>query len=127
MKFTHNGGPVTWRNFIALTKESDIAFINVIKEAILSTGFNAIFFNCPPVTRDDLNQVFEVAIMDAPSLDGVRTDVTSFADKFKGNDMVTSFENLAKDSLMVSPVPLEDQKEEIYASLGPFIRNAPEE
>jgi len=127
MKFTHNGEPVTWRSFIALTKESNIAFVNVLKEAILSTSFNAMFFNCPPVTRDDLNQVFEAAIMNAPSLDGVTTDVKSFEDKFKGNDMVTSFENLRKDSLMVSPVPLEDQKEEIYSSLGPFIRNAPEE
>jgi len=125
MKFLRNDVTLTWRQFIAISKEENKAFVNIIKEAILSTNFKAVFFNCPPVTRDDLNNVFEVAILNAPDLYDINTDVNTFGDKFKGKTMVTAFANLSGDSLMVCPIPLEDQKHEIYSSLGPFLRSAP--
>jgi len=124
LTFTRNKVEITWRKFISLCKANNLSFVIIIKEAILRTKFETIYFNCPPVTKADLDQVFNVAILNAPALRSVTTDVHTFADKFIDQNMVTSFENLNGDCLMVCPVPLEDQPEEIYSSLGPFIRSA---
>jgi len=98
LKFLRNDIPLTWREFIMISKANNKGFVSIIKEAILSTNFQTIFLNCPPVTRADLNNLFEIAILNAPILYGIRTDVNTFEDKFKGQTMVTAFENLGGDS-----------------------------
>jgi len=126
-QFTKNGKPFTWKDFIKITKEKDRGFISKLKEAILSTELKTIFFNCPPLTSSILEEKFEMAILEAPGLDGIRTDMYTFEKNLRNKDLVASFENLGGDALMVCPVPLEGQNKQIYSSLGPFIHGAPME
>lgn len=122
--FFRNKIPLTWREFIALCKAKSLSFVVIIQEAILRPNFKTIYFNCPPLTKDDLDNVLEFAILNAPPLVDVSADVEKFADKFKGKSMVTSFNNYGGDALLVCPVPIEGQDVDIYSSLAPFIRCA---
>jgi len=124
LTFSRNKIPLTWRQFISLCKANNLSFFINMKDAILRTNFKTIFFNCPPVTMADLDNVFEVAILNAPDLDGITTDVHTFKNKFVDKTMVTSFKNINGDAVLVCPVPKKDQPEEIYSSLGPFIQSA---
>jgi len=125
LNFTHKGQRVTWKSFINLTKNGDKAFVEALRDGFLSTKFNTVFFNCPPLSLKAIDKDFSAAILNAPSLDGIRADPWTFKEKFKGNDMVASFHNLGGDALLISPTPLKDQTNNIYSSLGPFIHFAP--
>jgi len=78
--------------------------------------------NCPPVRKNTLDEIFEMAIIDSPRLDGIKTDLFTFREKFRGNDLAVSFENLGGDAVMVCPMPLKDEDPAIYSSMGQFIR-----
>jgi len=117
--------PITWETFISLTEGKNSGFCETLREAMISTKFPTLYFNCPPLTSKNLGEVFEMALMDAPRLSKIRTDPYTFEKKFKNKDLVSSFENLGGDALMVCPVPLKDQNLAIYSSLGPFINGAP--
>jgi hypothetical protein len=82
----------------------------------------AFFFECAPVsTHTLLSSSFEFAIVDAPSLVGVRAQPGIFP--FPQTDKpVAAFPNLGGDSLLISPLPRGAAN---YASLFEFIHNAP--
>jgi hypothetical protein len=125
LKFTSKGKLITWKRFIQLTKSGDPAFVVSLRDGFLSTGFKAVFFNCPPLSQLTMDKDFEAAVLSARSLERIKADQWTFAGKFKGHDMVSSFQNLGGDALLISPTPRKDQDIEIYSSLGPFIRSAP--
>jgi len=123
LTFTRNKKPLTWKEFISESKAKSLSLVLQIQEAISRPNLEKIYFNCPPLTSDDLDNPVEFAILDAPLRSS--TDVESFKDKFVGKSVVTSFNNFNADSLMVCPIPEEGQDVDIYSSLAPFIRSAP--
>lgn len=99
--------------FVALAAPSNTGSEELYKQfhGILSSSDspNAYFFECPPITFNDLlTTPFEFVLVPALPLQSKSYDAHSFESHFKQGDIVTSFSNLGGDSTLVVPCPPDD-------------------
>ncbi|MEJ2139259.1 MAG: hypothetical protein P8Y61_07395 [Gammaproteobacteria bacterium] len=101
-------------------------FADWYSELLGNSGFNAIFWEHPPLTRARLGNPVEFVVLDAPALADCRPDRISFAGHFaEATDDIAVFASLGGDARLVAPCPL--NPESGYAHLTAFLRNAPAE
>jgi len=104
--------------------QHDAEFLDDLLRTLKETGFEAYFFETPPVTASTLDsKLFEFVIVEAPELVGVTQDSSTFSQYFKKNRLSVSFENLGGDAVLVAPVPSSDKP--VYAHLALFVNEAP--
>ncbi|MEO0470168.1 MAG: hypothetical protein AAF206_11145 [Bacteroidota bacterium] len=119
-RYLKDGTLLTFAEVIKLW-QTDESFRSLMLQDLTESDFTAYFWECPPVSRNSLQQSFEFVLIDSPILAVVQSNPRPFQAKF-GEGEVVRFSNLGGDAHLVVPNPL--QKEEIYTHLGKFVRGA---
>ena len=96
-------------------------------------GFDAVYWECPPCSISTLaSQKFEFILMPTNELTQppVRLGEIAFIDKLvptQGRTLAVEFANIARDSVLVSPLPEEGATTSNYSHLKAFLKSAPTE
>lgn len=101
-------------------------FVNNFINELKSIEMKAFYWECSPLTLDNLNKPFEFMIIKAKLYD--KPDFTSFKQYFEncGKDSITSFLNVNGDATLIVPCPIYVNSNYLnYVHLAEFIRNAP--
>ncbi len=116
--------PLSFREFLVLL-ETDAEFAAWYSELLVSCGFEAFYWELPPLTSETLGNAAEFVIIEAPALARVPPDSTPFQSYFSaqaGLDVI-KFPNLGGDALLVVPTPIGSA--DSYPHLAAFLRTAP--
>jgi hypothetical protein len=84
-------------------------------------SFGAYCWECPPVTEANLSVPFECVFVSSSSLARMGTDPDAFAEHFRPDCDVVTFENLGGDATLVAPCPEGNAN---FAHLGSFTATA---
>lgn len=84
--------------------------------------FDACVFECPPVVAARLSRPFECVFLSSPSLAGMPPEPEVFAEHFRPDRSVVTFDNLGGDALLVAPCPVGDGRD--FSHLAQFVRTA---
>ena len=108
---------------------ADSAFNAWFSDELARAPFEDFFWEAAPVTQHTADsQPFQCVVLDAQGvLDSARPDSSDFQEHFQrsyGQSTVTSFANLGKDSMLVSPMPQQGTARKTYGSLAAFVRGA---
>lgn len=87
-------------------------------------GFDAFFWENKPMTKANLDEVYECNVINSEYLAQKSPDFQTFSSYFIKDEEVVSFPNLGKDARLVAPCPVSENNG--YAHIGTFIREAPE-
>ncbi len=104
--------------------ESNADFRSWYTALIAQSGYEALFWEHPPLTQPTWSNQAEFVLLDGPSLARFEPDPHSFASQFeRGDDSVVTFPNLGGDALLVAPCPMVDCA--VYPHLTAFLQAAP--
>jgi hypothetical protein len=105
---------------------SNESFRSFFTECVRDSGFDAFFWETPPVTLSSLEQPFEFVVVEGGSLGSLRHDPRPFSDHFSNGSSpsVLCFPNLGGDATLIVPVPITSDHSS-YTHLGSFLRTAP--
>jgi hypothetical protein len=84
-------------------------------------SFGAYCWECPPVTEANRSVPFECVFVSSSSLARMGTDPDAFAEHFRPDCDVVTFENLGGDATLVAPCPEGNAN---FAHLGSFTATA---
>lgn len=117
---------LTYHDVIELWR-TDRMFCTLFNDLLASSGFEAFFWETPPVSMKSRFQEFECVLLDAPSLVGRSPDGVSFREQFSNamSKQVVVVENLGGDARLIVPCP--KVEEDVYSHLASFVRKAPRE
>jgi hypothetical protein len=117
--------PVTYRlTFEYLIQSAD--FRREFIATLLSSNFNAFFWECPPFSNLTVSEVqYEFVLIETEVLLKKRPDKSKFSSFFSkcAND-VTHFSNIGGDAHLVVPCPILNGENQ-YGHFAEFLRNAP--
>merc|ERR1711893_452123 len=71
--------------------------------------------------------MFEFILVDSPHLSGIKADMYTFGEHFRKvprGQVYATFNNLGGDSTLIAPVPLNNEPEYRYSSIGPFVKHS---
>jgi hypothetical protein len=105
---------------------ADAGFRSFFTESVRDSGFDAFFWETPPVTLSTLRRAFEFVVVDGASLGSLRPDPQPFSEHFSSRSVpsVLSFPNLSGDATLVVPAPVAADYT-CYTHLGSFLRSVP--
>lgn len=103
---------------------SDEEFRKFWSGSLAAVPFRSYCWECPPATSQTLARPFECVFVSSPLLAELPADPDPFAEHFRSDADVVTFESLGKDALLVAPCP--GVKDKNYAHLASFIASAPE-
>ena len=106
--------------------QGDEGFRRFFTEVVLDSGFEAFFWETPPVTLSTLRRPFEFVVVDGGALARLRPDPQPFSKHFAARPWpeVLSFPNLGGDATLIVPAPVSPDHS-CYTHLGNFLRAAP--
>ncbi|CAE8742093.1 unnamed protein product, partial [Polarella glacialis] len=120
---------LSWKEAVDLLTTST-AFRALLTKVLKGSPWDAFFWECSPLSWSTAgSRAFEFVMIDAPFLDISSPDTESFRehlDRFRGQAVARSFQNLGGDSVMVSPAWATGEAED-YKHVGSFFRKAPQE
>ena len=120
MILTYNN--LTYYEVLDIMMTNPLMFNNYMKE--VTKKYNTVFWECVPISYNELNKVFQFVILDAPSLSNIRQDNITFSEYFQANNsMAVQFLSKGGDSWLVSPRYVSGKD---FSSLSRFINNASE-
>jgi hypothetical protein len=119
------GSPLGYDEVLSLW-QGDERFRRFFTEAVLDSGFEAFFWETPPVTLSTLGRPFEFVVVEGGALARLRVDPQPFAKHFAARPCpeVLSFPNLGGDATLIVPAPVSPDVA-CYTHLGNFLRAAP--
>lgn len=100
----------------------DPALRATLTDTLRAADAEAVFWECVPWPLDD-DPPFELVLVDAPPLVGLRPDAEAFAEHFDDEADVATFSNLGGDAQLVVPAPRAPI--DVYPHLVAFVRGAP--
>jgi uncharacterized protein DUF6940 len=103
------------------TDESFRAFWSA---SLREVSFDAYCWECPPVTAQNVARAFECVFVSSPLLVEIPPDSSPFAEYFRPDCNVVTFDSLGKDAVLVAPCP--GKQAENFAHLSRFIATASE-
>jgi uncharacterized protein DUF6940 len=106
-----------WRN--------DERFRAFWSASLREVAFDSYCWECPPVTSQNLQQAFECVFVSSPLLSGMPPDPSPFAEYFRPDCSVVTFESLGRDALLVAPCP--GTQGGNFAHLARFVATASDE
>jgi len=100
-------------------------FCTFFSRLLAELPYEAIYWETPPVTRENFNRPFECVVGDKPSLEDAWPNRNTFSQHFKSSQSkhVTTFLNLGRDAILVAPCP--SAADGAYTHLMAFVRKAP--
>ena len=123
----NSGSDLSFSDFLNLmiAPSSDVAL--AFTEALKQSEFKAYFWECPPLTRDNVgNKSVEFVLVDSKVLLESVADPKDFTEHLeKCENAVTSFPNLRGDALLIVPCPSSKDMIQPYSHLASFVREAP--
>ena len=108
---------------------TDGDFRQFMTGSLRGAGFDAFFWELPPITSASLAAPFECVLVEGDALRGLRPDPRPFDAHFRqapAGQSVLTFPNLGGDAQLIVPVPVADS-DACYPHLGAFLQGAPEE
>lgn len=119
------GSPLSYDEVIRLW-QGDEGFRRFFTEAVRDSGFEAFFWETPPVTLSTLGRPFEFVVVEGGALARLRPDPQPFSKHFAARSCpeVLSFPNLGGDATLIVPAPVSPDQA-CYTHLGNFLRAAP--
>ncbi|MDB6155607.1 MAG: hypothetical protein JWL90_4060 [Chthoniobacteraceae bacterium] len=105
---------------------SDETFRSFFSECVIDSGFDAFFWETPPITLSSLEMPFEFVVVEGSSLGRLRPDPQPFSEHFStgSGPSVLSFPNLRGDATLIVPAPIASDQT-CYIDLSRFLRTAP--
>ena len=103
---------------------SEEPFRTFWSESLREAPFDAYCWECPPSTTRSLSQAFECVFVSSPLLAELPADAEPFAEHFRPQCDVVTFESLGKDALLIAPCP--EGRHGNYAHLASFVATAPQ-
>ncbi|MEX0273985.1 MAG: hypothetical protein AB3N16_06380 [Flavobacteriaceae bacterium] len=113
---------LTFSDWLDLISTSN-AFIEFYTDILVSSAFEAFFWEVRPVNDASLHQKFQFVLVNGKSLAQIQADPSSFKQQFREGESVVSFPNLGGDALLLVPTPIDETTD--YAHMAKFVRNAP--
>jgi hypothetical protein len=126
VKVTISGeAPLDVSDVIQLWRSNE-SFRSFFTECVRDSGFDAFFWETPPVTLSSLEQPFEFVVVEGGSLGRLRPDPQPFSEHFsnRSSPSVLCFPNLGGDATLIVPVPITSDHSS-YTHFGTFLRTAP--
>ena len=74
-------------------------------ESLRDVPFDAFAWECPPVTVENVLREFECIFVSSPMLARMPQDSDAFAEHFRPDSSVVTFDNLGSDAVLVAPCP----------------------
>jgi hypothetical protein len=93
--------------------------------SLREVSFDTYCWECPPFTCQNLSRAFECVFVSSPLLAGMPAEPSPFAEHFRPNCSVVTFDSLGKDALLVAPCP--GMRGENFAHLAGFVATASKE
>lgn len=105
--------------------QRDPAFALWWQSQLAGIAYPAIFWECPPLTKENLMRPFRCVWMRSPRLSKIAANDQAFRKYWDEDqtDRVVSFSNLGNDARLIVPMP--GEQDEQYAHLLEFARKAP--
>jgi hypothetical protein len=120
--FTNSGKEMTFRELFFFMKDQPVKFHLLLKEAVLSLDYPAVYLEFPKLSDLKLSTRNTCVIIKAPELVNTRSDPEAFNIDCK--DKVCKIENLSKDAFLIIP-NLESTND--YGHLYKFLMNCNDE
>jgi hypothetical protein len=121
LRFFAGDDCLSYADFLCALAE-EASFREVIQDEMRAAPFVAFRWETPPLTSNNIDQLFECLLHDSPGLDA-RADPTDFEAYFLPGIEVLNFENLGGDALLIVPCPISASAN--YSHIGAFHRSAP--
>lgn len=113
---------LTCAQVIRLWQEED-TFRKFFSALLARCPFDAFFWECPPLTKNNQHKSFEFVLVDSPQLAGVEADCSAFQQHLVHSpESVCNFSNLGGDAQLLVPVPGDGSRH--YAHIATFMRHA---
>lgn len=122
-RFVVGDRALTWRE-VRDGWTRDRSFRLTYAAAIAAAPFEALFWECAPLSPETLDAPFEHALVESHRLATVAPDAAAFAGKL-GEDPIATFPNLGRDAVLVVPSARADPR--CYRHLSAFLRSGPSE
>jgi hypothetical protein len=106
--------------------EDDPDFAHWYTALLAAVPLEAFFWEHPPVSTANFDDTAEFMLLDGPALARLGADPEPFRSQFErhAGQSVATFRNLGGDAVLVAPLPA--GRQETYAHLAAFLRNAPD-
>lgn len=119
-----DGSNASFREVFSLL-ETNPEFTSWYTSVLSSSGFEAFFWEHPPISARNYDAAAEFVLVDAPALAMLRPDPEPFRSHFERHqeEEVATFPNLGGDAVLVVPRPIGSPT--AYAHLAAFVRQAP--
>lgn len=114
--------PLPFRSYFNLL-ESNEEFASWYTELLREAGYEAFFWEHPPVRESTADQATEFVLLESAALAGLRPDPRAFDSYFGADNEIVSFRSLGGDALLIAPSPCEPPA--VCAHLAVFLRQAP--
>ncbi len=105
--------------------KTDAGFRAFFNELLARASYAAFFWETPPVKQATTAAPFEFVLVDSKHLAGVTANPAPFEAHFEAGNWVVEFGNLGGDAYLIVPCP--SGRQEWYAHLAAFVRDAPPE
>ena len=90
--------------------------------SLQAVPFGAYCWECPPVHEGNVDEAFECVFVSSPSLARMLPEPEAFAQHFRGDRRVATFDNLGGDARLIAPAP--DATGADYSHLAAFTAKA---
>lgn len=126
VKVTLSAGSTLGYDEVLSLWQGDEGFRRFFTATVLDSGFEAFFWETPPVTLSTLGRPFESVVVEGGALARLRPDPQPFSKHFAARPCpeVLSFPNLGGDATLIVPAPVSPDPS-CYTHLGNFLRAAP--
>ena len=101
---------------------SDREFVNFYSGILAAHAFPGYFWEHPPLTYMDVNQIYECTLLSTSAFLSVKPDRNAFKEYFNDAGGAASFTNLGGDAGLVAPVP--QRQDDDFRDLAHFVRSA---
>lgn len=115
------GGELSFRQ-VFLHWRTNEEFRAFWSASLRGVPFDSYCWECPPVTSKNSARAFECVFVSSPLLAKTRPDPDAFAEYFRLDCRVVTFESLGKDALLVAPCP--ETQGGNFAHLSQFVATA---
>lgn len=115
---------LSFRQIIALWK-STADFRQAYLNCLSLCPYAAYFWEHKPVSLSNLDQAYEMVLVETGAFAGLRPNATAFKEHFEDKQPVAVFPNLSGDATLLAPAPL--VAVDAYTHLAAFVRDAPAE
>ena len=117
-----NGTLMSNRQFLTQLSKNE-EFANWYNRQLADCDFDAFFWENKPVTKENVDEIYECTIVKSSQLERVSPDSTTFNSYFSPDSDTVTFPNLGGDAQLIVPCPVADKS--VYTHIGSFVRSAP--